>query len=113
GSIINVSSVVGIMGNAGQCNYSASKAGIIGFTKSLARELSSREIRVNAVAPGYIDTAMTEELGDSAREALTSQIPLGRTGKASEVAEAIKFLASPAASYITGQVLVVDGGLAM
>jgi 3-oxoacyl-[acyl-carrier protein] reductase len=113
GSIINISSVVGIVGNGGQTNYSASKAGIIGFTKSLAREVASREIRVNAVAPGYIDTDMTARLNEEARKALTAQIPFGRTGKPEEVARTILFLASEEASYITGQVLVVDGGLAM
>lgn len=113
GTIINVSSVVGIVGNGGQTNYSASKAGIIGFTKSLAREVASREIRVNAVAPGYIDTEMTANLPEQARTALSEQIPMGRTGKASEIAQAILFLASDQASYITGQVLVVDGGMVM
>ncbi len=113
GTIINVSSVVGIMGNAGQTNYSASKAGLIGFTKSLAREVASRGIRVNAVAPGYIDTSMTEKLNEEARTTLTSQIPLGRTGKPEEVASTVIFLASDEAGYITGQTLVVDGGLAM
>ncbi len=113
GCIINVSSVVGIMGNAGQTNYSASKAGLIGFTKSLAREVASRGIRVNAVAPGYIDTSMTEKLNSEARTALTGQIPLGRTGKPEEIAAAVLFLASEDAGYITGQTLVVDGGLAM
>ncbi len=113
GTIINISSVVGLMGNAGQTNYSASKAGLIGFTKSLAREVASRGIRINAVAPGYIDTAMTENLNEEARTALTDQIPLRRTGKPEEIASAVLFLASDAASYITGQTLVVDGGLAM
>ncbi|MFW6208942.1 MAG: 3-oxoacyl-[acyl-carrier-protein] reductase [Spirochaetota bacterium] len=113
GCIINISSVVGIMGNAGQTNYSASKAGLIGFTKSLAREVASRGVRVNAVAPGYIDTSMTEKLNSEARTALTAQIPLGRTGKPEEIASAVLFLASDAAAYITGQALVVDGGLAM
>jgi len=113
GSIINVSSVVGLSGNGGQTNYSASKAGLIGFTKSLAREVASREIRVNAVAPGYIDTEMTAGLPEQARSALTEQIPMGRTGKADEIAQAILFLASDQASYITGQVLVVDGGMIM
>jgi 3-oxoacyl-[acyl-carrier protein] reductase len=113
GAIVNVASVVGITGNGGQSNYSASKAGLIGFTKSLAKEVGSRGIRVNAVAPGYVETAMTEELGEAAREALTSRIPLGRTGRPEEIARAILFLASEDAAYITGHVLVVDGGLAM
>lgn len=113
GTIINISSVVGIMGNAGQTNYSASKAGVIGFSKSLAREVASRGVRVNAVAPGYIETAMTEKLNEEARTALTQQIPLGRTGTPQEIAAAVLFLASDAAGYITGQALVVDGGLAM
>lgn len=113
GCIINISSVVGLMGNAGQTNYSASKAGLIGFTKSLAREVASRGIRVNAVAPGYIDTSMTAKLNSEARTALTEQIPLGRTGTPEEIAAAVLFLSSEEAGYITGQTLVVDGGLSM
>ncbi|MBO5479437.1 MAG: 3-oxoacyl-[acyl-carrier-protein] reductase [Clostridia bacterium] len=113
GSIINVSSVVGVCGNAGQCNYSASKAGIIGFTKSLAKELASRNIRVNAVAPGFIATDMTEVLSDAVKENINSQIPLKRMGEASEVAKVVKFLASEDASYITGQVINIDGGMVM
>jgi len=113
GSIINISSVVGIMGNGGQTNYAASKAGIIGFSKSLARELSARNVRVNVIAPGFIDTAMTEVLSETIRLQIATQIPLGRIGKAEEVANAVAFLASEKASYITGQVLAVDGGMAM
>jgi len=113
GSIINISSVVGIMGNGGQTNYAASKAGIIGFSKSLARELSARNVRVNVIAPGFIDTAMTEVLSETLRLQIATQIPLGRIGKAEEVANAVAFLASEKASYITGQVLAVDGGMAM
>ncbi len=113
GSIINISSVVGIMGNAGQSNYSASKAGLIGLTKSLAKEVAARGVRVNAVAPGFIDTSMTEKLGEKAREALAEMIPLKRTGKPEEIAEAVLFLASEKSSYITGQVLAVDGGMTM
>lgn len=113
GSIINISSVVGIIGNAGQVNYSASKAGLIGLSKSLAKELASKSIRVNAVAPGFIDTSMTEALGEKAREALEGVIPLKRTGKPEEIAQAVLFLASENSSYITGQVIAIDGGMTM
>jgi 3-oxoacyl-[acyl-carrier protein] reductase len=113
GSIVMISSVAGITGNAGQVNYAASKAGLIGFAKSLAREVASRGVRVNAVAPGFIETDMTRALGDKAREALMSQIPLGRAGTAADVAALVAFLASDASAYITGQVIPVDGGLAM
>ena len=113
GSIINLSSVVGITGNGGQTNYSASKAGIIGFTKSLAREVASRGVRVNAIAPGFIDTAMTDQIGDEARGKLKESIPLGRSGSPEEVAKAALFLASDLSSYVTGEVLKVDGGMAM
>jgi 3-oxoacyl-[acyl-carrier protein] reductase len=113
GSIINISSVSGIMGNAGQVNYSASKAGLIGFSKSLAREVASRGVRVNAIAPGFIETDMTQALAEKAREALFSQIPLGRAGTAADVAALAVFLASDASAYITGQVIQVDGGLSM
>jgi 3-oxoacyl-[acyl-carrier protein] reductase len=111
GSIINITSVVGIMGNAGQANYAASKAGIIGLTKSVARELASRSIRCNAVAPGYIGTEMTDRLDEKIKENLKQQIPLGRIGSVEEVAKVVAFLASDNASYITGQVINVDGGL--
>jgi 3-oxoacyl-[acyl-carrier protein] reductase len=113
GRIVNIASVVGLIGNAGQCNYGASKAGVIGFTKSAARELASRGITVNAIAPGFIETAMTAKLGPEAREALSKQIPLGSLGQPDDVANGALFLASPAARYITGQVLSVDGGMAM
>ncbi len=113
GSIINISSVVGLTGNAGQANYSASKAGIIGFTKSIAKEVASRNIRVNAVAPGFIETDMTQALTEDQRNGLQTLIPLKRIGKAEEIAKAVKFLASEDASYITGQVLTVDGGMVM
>ncbi len=113
GKIINMTSVVGIMGNAGQANYAASKAGIIGFTKSIAKELGSRNIQVNAVAPGYVETDMTSKLNDEQRKKLAEEIPLKRTAKPEEIASAVKFLASSDADYITGQVLCVDGGMAM
>lgn len=111
GRIINMSSVVGIAGNAGQVNYAASKAGVIGITKSAAKEMASRGITVNAIAPGYIDTDMTSVLSDSVKENIMSAIPLGRMGNVSDIAETAVFLASDAASYITGQVISVDGGM--
>ncbi len=111
GRIINLSSVSGVMGNAGQANYSASKAGVIGLTKSVARELASRGITCNAVAPGFIETDMTAVLSDAAKENLKSEIPLGRTGSVRDVAELVAFLASERAGYITGQVISVDGGM--
>ena len=113
GRIINLSSVTGILGNAGQANYAASKAGVIGLTKSVAKELAGRNITVNAVAPGYIDTDMTQAMTDTAKEAVLSQIPLKRAGTPKDIAEAVAFLASEKASYITGQVLSVDGGMAI
>ncbi|MFV2000297.1 MAG: 3-oxoacyl-[acyl-carrier-protein] reductase [Acidimicrobiia bacterium] len=113
GRIINVSSVSGISGNAGQANYAASKAGVIGFTRSIAKEVGSRGITVNAVAPGFIATDMTEALGDTVAEAVTKQISLGRLGRPEEVASIVRYLASEDASYITGQTIVVDGGLAL
>jgi 3-oxoacyl-[acyl-carrier protein] reductase len=113
GRIINISSVVGLVGNKGQANYAASKAGLIGLTKSLAKELASRNIRVNAVAPGFIETDMTAALTAEGREALSAQIPLGRLGSPEDIAAMVGFLASDAASYITGQVFVVDGGMVM
>ena len=113
GSIINLSSVVGVVGNAGQCNYSASKAGILGFTKSIAKELASRNIRANAVAPGFIETDMTAVLGENIKENIYNQIPLKRMGKAKEVANLVYFLGTEESSYITGQVISVDGGMTM
>ena len=113
GRIVNISSVVGLMGNAGQINYVASKAGLVGLTKSAARELASRNITVNAVAPGFIETAMTENLPEKTREAMLAQIPLNRFGKPEEVAQAVAFLVSDRAAYITGQVMHVNGGMLM
>ncbi len=113
GKIINIASVVGLMGNFGQANYSASKAGLIGLTKTVARELAGRSICVNAVAPGFIKTAMTDKLSDTDKEKLSSNIPMQKLGSAADVANAVLFLASPLADYVTGQVLTVDGGLVM
>jgi 3-oxoacyl-[acyl-carrier protein] reductase len=113
GSIVNVSSVVGLMGNPGQINYSASKAGVIGATKSSAKELASRSIRVNAVAPGYIQTAMTDKLDEKARQALIDHIPAKQLGQTRDVANAVLFLVSDLSAYVTGEVLRVDGGMAM
>jgi 3-oxoacyl-[acyl-carrier protein] reductase len=113
GAIINITSVVGLIGNGGQANYAASKAGLVGLTKSLAREVGSRNVRVNAIAPGFIETEMTDKLNDQQRETLANQIPMGRIGGAEEVAKVCVFLASDMASYITGEVITVGGGLAM
>jgi 3-oxoacyl-[acyl-carrier protein] reductase len=113
GSIVNVSSIVGLHGNWGQTNYGASKAGIIGFTKSLARELGSRNVRANVVAPGYVNTRLTDVLPDEAREAMLANTPLGRLGDPEDIAGAVRFLCSDEASFITGEVLLVDGGLGM
>jgi 3-oxoacyl-[acyl-carrier protein] reductase len=113
GRIINISSVIGLMGNAGQTNYAASKAGLLGLTKALARELASRNITVNAVAPGFITTDMTAGLSDEIKNSIQSKIPLGKTGMPEDIANAVAFLASSEAGYITGQVLCVDGGIVM
>ena len=113
GRVINLTSIVGVMGNAGQANYAAAKAGLIGFSKAMAREVASRGITVNAVAPGFIDTDMTRTLGDKQKEQLLGQIPMGRLGDAEDVAKCVSFLASPDAGYITGQVLHVNGGMLM
>ncbi len=113
GTIINIASIVGAMGNAGQANYVASKAGLIGLTKTIAREYANRNVTANAVAPGFIDTAMTQALSEQVRQDLAKQIPLGRLGSPEDVANAVRFLASPAAAYITGQVIHVNGGMYM
>lgn len=113
GRIINISSIVGLRGNAGQVNYSSSKAGMIGLTKSLAQELASRNILVNCIAPGYIETDMTEKLNEEQRKAFSDKIPLKRSAKPKEIASVVSFFLSEESSYITGQVLCVDGGLAM
>jgi 3-oxoacyl-[acyl-carrier protein] reductase len=111
GRVVNITSIVGIAGNKGQANYAASKAGLIGFTRSVAKELASRNVLVNAVAPGYIDTELTRAISDEARQALQAAIPLARLGTGEDIANAVLFLASDLASYITGQLLVVDGGM--
>jgi 3-oxoacyl-[acyl-carrier protein] reductase len=113
GSIVNVSSIVGLRGNPGQTNYGAAKAGIVGFTKSLARELGSRNVRANVVAPGYVNTRLTDVLPEAAKEAMLANTPLGRLGEPEDVAGAVRFLCSDEAAFITGEVLLVDGGLAM
>ncbi len=113
GRVVNIASVVGVTGNVGQANYAASKAGLIGFTKSVAREVAGRNITVNAIAPGYIETEMTASLPDKAKEAFMAQIPLGRAGQPEDVAQVVKFLVSEEASYITGQVIHVSGGMYM
>jgi 3-oxoacyl-[acyl-carrier protein] reductase len=113
GRIVNVSSVVGLVGNAGQANYAASKAGIIGFTKSVAREVAQRGITANAVAPGYVETELTGSLPENVKETIRTQVPMGRFGEAQEVAEVVTFLAGEGAGYVTGQTIAVDGGMTM
>lgn len=113
GKVINITSISGVMGNAGQANYSASKAGVIGFTKAVAKELASRNINVNAVAPGFIETEMTEKLTDEVKQNYLNAIPLKRFGKGEEIAKIVKFLASDDAGYITGQTIIADGGIVM
>jgi 3-oxoacyl-[acyl-carrier protein] reductase len=113
GAIVNISSVVGVHGNPGQTNYAASKAGIIGFTKALARELGSRGVRANVVAPGYISTRLTNELPEELRQTMLANTPLGRFGESQDIAGAVRFLCSDAAAFVTGEVLLVDGGLGM
>jgi 3-oxoacyl-[acyl-carrier protein] reductase len=113
GIIVNIASVIGLMGNAGQGNYAASKAGLIGFTKSVAKEFAPRGVRCNAIAPGFIKTAMTDQLNPEVVEALKSQIPMGTLGEPEDIARVVRFLVGPNAAYITGQVLAVDGGMVM
>ncbi|MBT8398001.1 MAG: 3-oxoacyl-[acyl-carrier-protein] reductase [Gemmatimonadetes bacterium] len=113
GAIVNIASVIGLMGNAGQANYAASKAGLIGFTKSIAREFASRGVRCNAIAPGFIQTAMTDKLSPEIVDGLKAQIPMGSLGTPEDVAKVVRFLAGPGAAYITGQVIAVDGGMVM
>ena len=113
GRVVNLTSIVGLRGNAGQANYAASKAGLIGLTKSMAKELAGRNVTVNAVAPGFIDTDMTAALPEKARESMLGTIPMGRLGQAEDVAKAVAFFAGDEAAYVTGQVLCVDGGMAV